>query len=60
MTEWLTGWKKIAAYLDVSVRTARNYKKIGLPIYTLSGSAKAKTSELDHFIKLKNKLPKIA
>jgi hypothetical protein len=28
----LTGWKRIASFLDVSVRTARRYAKLGMPV----------------------------
>jgi hypothetical protein len=48
MTEWITGWKKIAQYLDVSIRTAQNKKH--LPVYK-NGGVRAKPDELDKYIK---------
>ena len=33
----LTGWKRIAAFLDVSVRTARRYAKRGMPVRNWPG-----------------------
>lgn len=56
---WLKGWKKIAKYLDVSVRTAQTYPGKGYPIY-IKGGVRAKPSELDNFIKSVNKLPNSA
>jgi len=51
MAEWITGWKKIAKYLDVSVSTAKRYYKSGMPIYYKFGKARAKPVELDIFFK---------
>lgn len=59
MTEWLTGWKKIADYLDMSIRTAKEYHKKGMPVYKKLGSVQAKPKEIDEFIKGSN-LPKSA
>ena len=46
---WLTGWKRIAAYLDVSAGTAKKYyKKYGLPICRHpTGAPTALPHELD-------------
>ena len=46
---WLTGWKRIAAYLDVSAGTAKKYyKKYGLPVCRHpGGSPSALPHELD-------------
>lgn len=49
--EWLTGWKKIAKYLDVSIRTAQRYFKKGMPVNNKLGTIRAKPKELDNFIK---------
>jgi len=51
MPEWITGWKKIAQYLDVGERTARKYERQGLPVYRKFGTVRAKPVELDAFIK---------
>jgi hypothetical protein len=53
MTEWITGWKKIAKYLDVSIRTAQNKKH--LPVYR-DGGVRAKPEELDKYVKKENQL----
>jgi hypothetical protein len=51
MPEWITGWKRIAKYLDVSISTAYIYYKRGMPVYNKFGSVLAKPQELDEFIK---------
>jgi phage terminase Nu1 subunit (DNA packaging protein) len=51
MPDWITGWKKIAQYLDVGERTARKYERQGLPVYRKFGTVRAKPVELDAFIK---------
>lgn len=54
MAEWITGWKKIANYLDVSVRTAMqmNYKN-KIKVYKVEGfGVRADAKELDKCIKL--------
>ncbi len=51
MPEWISGWKKIAQYLDVAERTARTYERRGLPVYRKFGTVRAKPIELDAFIK---------
>ncbi|MDD5353358.1 MAG: hypothetical protein PHS93_09380 [Candidatus Omnitrophica bacterium] len=51
MPEWLSGWKKIATYLDVSISTAKLMKRRGLPVYNKQGMVKAKPIEIDNFIK---------
>ena len=33
----LSGWKRIASFLDVSVRTARRYAKRGMPVRNWPG-----------------------
>jgi hypothetical protein len=39
---WLTGWKEIAAYIGLSVRTCKRYKKkYSLPIRSLPGGKPA-------------------
>jgi hypothetical protein len=49
MAEWITGWKKIAQYLDVSERTAqRLHKKEKMPVYK---GTRANPKELDKFVK---------
>ena len=58
--EWITGWKKIAKYLDVAERTAQGYEKKGLPVYRKFGTVRAKPLELDEFIKSINPKGNIA
>jgi len=49
MTEWITGWKKIAKYLDVSIKTAqRMAKKKIIPVYP---GVRAEAKELDKHLK---------
>jgi hypothetical protein len=57
---WLTGWKKIAKYLDVGVRTAQTYEIKGLPVYRKFGTVRAKPQELDDFIKNNKRVSNIA
>lgn len=54
MTDWITGWKAIAAYLNVSIRTAQEYVKMGMPVFKILGSVMAKPDEIDKFIREKN------
>ena len=46
---WLTGWKRIAAYLDVSPKTAKRYvQRYGLPVCRHpTGAPAALPHELD-------------
>ncbi|RMG61148.1 MAG: hypothetical protein D6713_00960, partial [Deltaproteobacteria bacterium] len=47
---WLTGWKEIASYLGVHVKTAQRYaKELGMPVYSV-GYIKARTDEIDAWI----------
>jgi len=51
ITGWLTGWKRIAEYCNVSIRTAKTYHyKFGMPIKRLpGGSPQALPVELDNW-----------
>ena len=49
MAEWISGWKKIAKYLDVSIKTAqRMAKKKVIPVYP---GIRAEAKELDKHLK---------
>lgn len=53
---WLTGWKAIASYLDVSVATAmRNYELRGLPVMAVGNTKIALPEQLDQWQKEKKK-----
>ena len=52
---WLKGWKAIAAYLQITVKTAKTYhKKYRMPVHKLPGSMNAAVmaakSQLDDWI----------
>src|SRR5579863_3610930 len=57
----LVGWKAIAVYLGVGIRTAQEYEKDrGLPVYHQPGEKGrvfAKTEELDEWRSNKSRLP---
>lgn len=46
---WLTGWKSIAQYLDVSPRSAKRKAKRGMPVYLDGRTPTAKTWEIDEW-----------
>ncbi len=50
---WLTGWKQISAYLDVSVTTVKRYHEDhGLPVHQLpTGTPTALPAEIDTWLK---------
>jgi len=52
---WLTGWKQIGAYLDVSVTTVTKYHRDhGLPVHWLPGGAPTgRPAELDEWVQKK-------
>jgi len=53
MTEWISGWKKIAHYLDCEVRTAQEMaeRKV-ISVYKPPGcTVRAEAKELDKHIK---------
>lgn len=51
MTEWINSWKKIADYLEVSVRTAQEMaKRKEITVYK-AGGVRADAKELDKHIK---------
>ena len=49
-TPVLRGWKEIAAYLKVSIKTAKSYRKKKLPIGKLGGVV-SNTSDIDQWLK---------
>jgi hypothetical protein len=53
MTEWIMGWKKIAHYLDCSVRTVQRManKRLIIVYQTESGGVRADAKELDKHIR---------
>jgi len=59
MQNWLTGWKRIGCYLDVSAKVARCwYKKYNLPVLrTPSQRPICKTDDLDRWVCDFNKKP---
>lgn len=54
---WLVGWRHIAEYLDVSVRTAKRwYYHAGMPVFHAPGGGKAAIPEvLDSWLIKANK-----
>lgn len=42
----LFGWGEIAAFLDVSERTARRWGAVGLPAYRVRGSVRARSEDV--------------
>lgn len=54
MTEWISGWKKIAKYIDVSIRTAQEKaKNREIIVYKNgAGGVRADAKELDKHLKL--------
>lgn len=55
---WLTGWKEIAAYIGLSIKTCKRYKKkYSLPVRSLPGGKPvALPLELDHWLIAFNEL----
>ncbi len=52
--KWLTGWKAIARYLDVSIDTARRYHAdLHLPVYSVGKGRfiRAHRDEVDDWIR---------
>jgi excisionase family DNA binding protein len=46
----LVGWKEIAAFLGVSVSTARRWTRtLGVPAYRLAGQVRASRADLDEW-----------
>lgn len=49
---WLSGWKVIAAYCDVTVQTVKKYaEKKGLPIKKVGNKVFALPSDLDKWLR---------
>ncbi|UCH78874.1 MAG: helix-turn-helix domain-containing protein [Candidatus Coatesbacteria bacterium] len=48
----LVGWKEIAAYLNVSISTARRWTRtLALPAYRLAGGVRCSRLELERWIR---------
>lgn len=49
---WLSGRKQVAAYLDVSIRTAERWKRkfASFPVVDHEGSWRANTCQLDKWV----------
>jgi len=46
---WLTGWKSIAGYLNVSVRSAKRKVRRGMPVHREGQTIVAHTRKIDEW-----------